>query len=112
MKVSELNSYFKEKPPDGQERVIAYHLYNVADVFAQAQYHRNEADYNTARQWQLTEVLLHIDGIADAFKSWNIVREEQVAQAYLVSMLPSRERRQNERPTPEKRPTLIDNPKP
>jgi hypothetical protein len=48
-KVSELNSYFKEKPPDGQERVIAYHLYNVADVFAQAQYHRNEADYNTAR---------------------------------------------------------------
>ena len=111
-KVSELNSYFKEKPPDGQERVIAYHLYNVADVFAQAQYHRNEADYNTARQWQLTEVLLHIDGIADAFKSWNIVREEEVAQAYLVSMLQSKERRQSERPSPEKRPTLTGDPMP
>jgi hypothetical protein len=53
-KVSELNSYFKEKPPEGRERTTAYHLYNVADVFAQAQYHRNDADYNTAREWELT----------------------------------------------------------
>ncbi len=112
VKVSELNSYFQGKPPEGQERAVAYHLYNLADVFAQAQYHRNEADYNTARQWELTEVLLHIDGIADAFKSWKIIREESVAQAYLVSMLPSKERRQSKRPGPEKRPTLTDGPKP
>jgi len=59
----------------------------------------------------LTEVLLHIDGIADAFKSWNIIREEPAAQAYLVSMLPSKERKQSERPRPEKRPTLADNSK-
>ena len=110
-KVSELNSYFKEKPPEGPERTVAYHLYNLADVFSQAQYHRNEADYNTARQWELTEVLLHIDGIADAFKSWKIIREEPVAQAYLVSMLPSKERRQTDRPSPEKRPTLTNEPK-
>jgi hypothetical protein len=110
-KVSELNSYFKERPPDGPERTVAYHLYNLADVFAQAQYHRNEADYNTARRWELTEVLIHIDGIADAFKSWRIIRDEPVAQAYLVSMLPSKERRQNERPNPERRPTLTDGPK-
>lgn len=109
-KVSELNSYFKEKPQEGHDRSVAYHLYNVADVFAQAQYHRNEADYNTARQWEFTEVLLHIDGIADAFKSWNIIRDEPDAQAYLVSMLPSRERRQ--KPNAEKRPTLTDNPRP
>jgi hypothetical protein len=110
-RVSEFNSYFKEKPAEGPARTVAYHLYNLADVFAQAQYHRNEADYNTARQWELTEVLLHIDGIADAFRSWKIIREEPVAQAYLVSMLPSKERRQNERPSPEKRPTLTDDPK-
>jgi hypothetical protein len=79
---------------------------------AQAQYHRTEADYNTARQWDLTEVLLHIDGIVDAFKSWKIIREEPAAQAYLVSMLPSRERRQNKRPSLEKRPTLRGDPKP
>jgi hypothetical protein len=109
-KVAELNSYFKEKPPEGQERTVAYHLHKAADTFAQAQYHRNEADYNTARQWELTEVLLHIDGVADAFKSWNIIRAEPGAQAYLVSLLPSKERRQNERSNPEKRPTLTDHP--
>ncbi|MGO9258941.1 MAG: hypothetical protein ACLQU1_21860 [Bryobacteraceae bacterium] len=111
-KVSELSTYFKDKPPEGPERTVAYHLYNVAEVFAQAQYHRNEADYNTARQWELEEVQLHIDGIEDAFKSWRTICEEPVAQAYLVSMLPSKERRPNERPSPEKRPTLTDNPKP
>jgi hypothetical protein len=71
---------------------------SVTDTFGQAQYHRNEADYNTAREWDLTEVLLHIDGITDAFKSWNIIREEPAAQAYLVSMLPSKERKQSDRP--------------
>jgi hypothetical protein len=111
-KVSELNSYFKENPPEGRERTVSYHLYNVADVFAQAQYHRSEADYNTVRQWELTEVLLHIDGIADAFKSWRIICEESAAQAYLVSMLPSKERRQNEKPSSVKRPTLTYDPKP
>lgn len=84
------------------------HLHNVADTFVQAQYHRNEADYNIARRWELTEVLLHIDIIAEAFKSWNMIREDPAAQAYLVSMLPSKERRQNERPRSEKRPTLTD----
>jgi hypothetical protein len=110
-KITELKSYFDGQPVEGRERTVAYHLYNVADAFAQAQYHRNEADYNTVKQWELTEVLLHIDSIADAFKSWNIIRDEPAAQAYLVSMLPSKERRQNERRSSEKRPTLIDNPK-
>jgi len=114
-KVAELNGYFKEQPVRGRiERfpITFYHLYNVADAFAQAQYHRAEADYNTVRQWELTEVLLHIDGIADAFKSWRIIREEPAAQAYLVSMLPGRERRQNERPRSEKRPALTNDPNP
>jgi hypothetical protein len=57
-------------------------------------------------------VAYHLYSIADAFKSWNIIREEPPAQAYLVSMLPSKERRQSERWSPEKRPTLMDNPKP
>ncbi|HME08247.1 MAG TPA: hypothetical protein VKG25_14425 [Bryobacteraceae bacterium] len=104
-KVSELNSYFKEKPPDGPERRIAVHLYNVADTFAQAQHHRNEADYNVAREWEPAEVVLHIDGVAEAFNSWNTIRENPVAQAYLVSLLPSKERRQNEKPRSDKRPT-------
>jgi hypothetical protein len=110
IKVAELKSYFDGQPQEGRQRTVAYHLYNVADVFAQAQYHRNQAGYNTARHWEPTEVLLHIDSIADAFKSWNIIHEEPPAQAYMVSMLPSKERRQGERQSPEKRPTLVDDP--
>ena len=111
-KVTELNNYFKEKPPEGPERTLAFHFYIVADTFGQAQYHRNEADYNTARDWHLTEVLLHIDGISAAFDSWNIIREEPSVQAFLVSMLPSKERKQSERLRQEKRPTLTDTPNP
>jgi hypothetical protein len=107
-KVSELNNYFKQKPAAGRERTVASHLYNVADVFAQAQRRRNEADCNTARPWELAEVLQYIDGVADAFRSWEIIREEPVAQAWLVSMLPSRERRQDRRPAFGIRPTLMD----
>jgi hypothetical protein len=103
-KVSELNSYFRENPPPGPERTLADHLHKVADTFVQAQYHRNEADYNTARQWDLTEVLLYINGIGEAFESWNEIRGSAAAQAYLVSMLPSKERKPNERPRSEKRP--------
>ena len=109
-KRSELTSYFKRKPPEGPERTVSYHLYKVVDAFAQAQYHRYEADYNIARDWDLTDVLLHIDAIADAFDSWRIIREEPVAQAFLVSMLPTRERRHDERSGLEKRPTITDNP--
>ena len=107
-----LKSYFDGQPSEGRERTVSYHLYSAADAFAQAQHHRNEADYNTARQWELTEVLLNIDSVSDAFKSWNIIREEPAAQAYLVSMLSSKERRQSERPSPGRRPTLIDTPNP
>ena len=110
-KSTELNKYFDEKPPEGPERTLAHNLRIVTNTFGQAQYHRNEADYNTAREWDLTEVLLHIDGITDAFKSWNIIREEPAAQAYLVSMLPSKERKQSDRPRPEKRPTMTDKPR-
>ncbi|HUI82497.1 MAG TPA: hypothetical protein VLY24_31460 [Bryobacteraceae bacterium] len=94
-----------------RKKTVALHLRNVADAFGQAQYHRNEADYNMDREWNSTEVLLHIDLIADAFKSWNSIREEPAAQAYLVSMLPSKERKQSERPGPERLP-LTEPPKP
>ena len=31
-KVSELDGYFKEKPAEGPERTVAYHLHNLAYV--------------------------------------------------------------------------------
>jgi hypothetical protein len=49
-KVSELRNYFKQKPVEGQERTVAFHLHNVADTFVETQYFRNDADYNTVKE--------------------------------------------------------------
>ena len=49
-KSTELNKYFDEKPPEGPERTLAHNLRIVTNTFGQAQYHRNEADYNPARE--------------------------------------------------------------
>ena len=54
------------------------------------------------------QVSLLLEGIADAFKSWTIVRHEPVARDYLISLLPSRERKQNEKPRSKPRPTPTD----
>lgn len=110
-KISELNDFFDQKPPEGPERTLKYHLYNVAETFSQAQQNRNEADYNLLREWQPTQVSLLVEGVADAFKSWSLICEEREARAYLISMLPSRERKQNEKPRSKPRPTPTDNPK-
>jgi hypothetical protein len=110
-KLSELNDFFDQRPPEGPERIIKYHLYNVAETFSQAQHNRNEADYNLLRECQPTQVSLLLEGIADAFKSWTIIRHEPVARDYLISMLPSRERKQNEKPRSKPRPTPTDTPK-
>jgi hypothetical protein len=107
-KLSELNDFFDQQPPEGPERTIKYHLYNVAEVFTQAQHNRNEADYNLFREWQPTQVSLLLEGIADAFRSWTIIRHEPVAQDYLISMLPSREPKLNQKPRSKPRPTPTD----
>jgi hypothetical protein len=110
-RVSQLNAFFDERPPEGPERTTKYHPYNVAETFSQAQHNRFEADYNLLREWQPTQVSLLIEGIADAFKSWTIVRQEPEARDYLVSMMPSRERKPNEKPHSKPRPTPTDTPK-
>jgi hypothetical protein len=110
-KLSELNDFFGRRPLEGPERTVKYHLYNVAETFSQAQQDRNDADYNLLREWPPTQVSLLLEGIAEAFKSWNAIRHEPVGRDYLISMLPSRERKQNEKPRSKPRPTLTDTPK-
>jgi len=103
-KVSEINSLFDPDPPADPERTILYHLHNVAETFGQAQNNRLDADYNLAREWQPGQVSLLVEGVEAAFKSWEIVRTHQAAKDYLLSMLPTKERRQPQPPKPGKRP--------
>jgi hypothetical protein len=51
------------------------------------QQERNYADYDTGKEWTQTDVVNRIDAVSAAFESWKAIREEPVAQAYLVSLL-------------------------
>lgn len=99
-KVSDLNAYFKTNPAEGTERTIADHLGIVCNAFIQAQQRRNDADYNTARECTPMEVKIQIQEVTDAFQSWNIIRNEGVAQAWLVSLLFGRNERREKKANP------------
>ena len=72
--------------------MIFKHLHTVTDVFIQVQQKREAADYDTGKERNQTDVLTQIDAVATAFESWKAIREEPVAQAYLVSLLGIRPR--------------------
>jgi acyl-CoA reductase-like NAD-dependent aldehyde dehydrogenase len=75
-----------------EEMAVLRHLYTVAHTFIQVQQRREEADYDTGKEWTQTDVSKQIDAAAAAFKSWKAISEEPVAQAYLVSLLGKRSR--------------------
>jgi len=102
-KASQINAAFKDHPPEGAEKMVALHLRAVADAFIQAQQQRNDADYNMAKEWTPVEVDTQIASVNEAFKAWNVIRDEAVAQAYLVSLLGTKERRLNEPKLPRAR---------
>jgi uncharacterized protein (UPF0332 family) len=89
---SELEAHFKKNPPEGRELAVFKHLHTVAQTFIQVQHRREEADYDTGKEWTHTDVLAQIVAVGAAFESWKAIREEPVAQAYLVSLLGKRPR--------------------
>jgi hypothetical protein len=95
-RVSQINAALKGDPSGGAEKEVSIHLRSVAEAFIQAQQRRNAADYDMAMEWTPVEAEAHIASVSRAFKTWNIIRDEAVAQAYLVSLLGPKERRPNE----------------
>lgn len=86
-RASELNALLKKTPPGSPEPTVLAGLLVVTKAFLQAHRQREDADYNTSREWTRTEVWNLIDSVSKAFESWNAIREEPEAQAYLVSLL-------------------------
>jgi uncharacterized protein (UPF0332 family) len=91
-KRAELEAHFKKHPAPSPELASLKHLHRVAQTFIQAQQKREEADYDTGTEWNQTSVQKQLDAVAAAFESWKAIREEPVAQAYLVSLLGRRPR--------------------
>jgi hypothetical protein len=100
-KVSDLNAYLKTKPAESPARSIAENLLLLCNAFIQARQRRNDADYNTAKECTPTEVEIQIREVTQAFKSWGIIRHEAIAQAYLVSLFGSNERRERKAHPPK-----------
>lgn len=73
-------------PFTGQDPAIVAHLRNVATTFCDLYEHRQTADYDNATQWSRTEVLTLIDSVKEAFKSMKAIRNEGIANDYLLSL--------------------------
>ncbi|HTX36883.1 MAG TPA: hypothetical protein VME43_17760 [Bryobacteraceae bacterium] len=95
-KASQINAALKGDLANGAEKRVLSHLATVANAFIQAQQRRNDADYNLAKELAVVDADKQIDLVTEAFQSWNLIRNEAIAQAYLVSLLGSKERRPSE----------------
>jgi len=89
--MGELTGYYKTNPRAGSELTAAQHLHRVAQTFVEAQNNRHAADYDNSRVWARTDVLAEIESVANAFKSWRAIRNEDFAQAFLVSLFGGKE---------------------
>ena len=86
-KRDELNEYFKRSPRSSREREVAQHLHTITNTFVVMLQHRHTADYNGAIKWTRTDTLDKIQLVEAAFESWREIREEPVAQNFLVTLL-------------------------
>jgi hypothetical protein len=59
----------------------------VAKAFVQLQDNRHIADYDNATVWTATEALKEVRRAVDAVAAWQAIRDENLAQDYLVSLL-------------------------
>ena len=87
--VSECERFFKARPTDvsGQEIERMRRLHAVAKVFVGAQQLRHSADYDNAKTWSRTDAIGLVEDVDYAFQCWKNIRNERIAQAYLISLL-------------------------
>lgn len=77
----------RQFPFPGEEPGVVAALKTVAKTFAQLQEKRHIADYDNTTFWTRTEALAQVKSAEQAFATWKPIRNEQVAQAYLVSLV-------------------------
>ena len=71
----------------GQDASVVDGLKLVARAFITLQEKRLTADYDSGTFWSRTEALSQVKLAEQAFAAWRVIRQEQIAQAYLVSLL-------------------------
>ena len=74
-------------PFNGEDRGVVEALRVVAKTFSQLQEKRHTADYDNTTFWTRTEALAQVKSAEEAFSKWKPIRNEQIAQAYLVPLI-------------------------
>jgi hypothetical protein len=79
---TENQKYESSVPP----QVVAK-LRSVARAFRELQFQRHLADYSNATKWDRIKASSKVNQAKTAFGDWKAIRNEYVAQRYLVSLL-------------------------
>lgn len=74
-------------PFDGEDPTLVQNLRTVAQAFVQLQDKRHLADYHNGIRWTHTESLQEVTTVRKALLIWNSIRNQNLAQEYLVSLL-------------------------
>jgi hypothetical protein len=80
----------KDFPFSGEDPSVVANLRSVAQIFSQLQEDRHFADYNLTKDLDPIEALTQVKSAQRIFTTWPTIRGEQIAQAYLVSLLVKR----------------------
>lgn len=64
-----------------------FRLYFVASAFLQLYERRHKADYDLSGTVSARDVEGALNLVKDAFANWTVIRDEQIAQDYLFSLL-------------------------
>ena len=74
-------------PFAGEDPAVVQKLRKVAHTFGRLQVQRQTADYDNATYWTDIDALEEVNAAADAFTAWHSIKNEKIAQDYLVSLL-------------------------
>lgn len=72
--------------PGANPQVVA-RLRLVGRAFRELQHERHKADYNNTITWDRVTALANVQQAQIAFATWKSIRNEDIAQTYLVSLL-------------------------
>ena len=86
-KVSAKISDAKLFPFTGEDPAVVKKLRTVAKEFGRLQDMRKTADYDNATFWSHTDALDEVKTAEIVFSTWQSIRNEKIAQDYLVSLL-------------------------
>ena len=74
-------------PFTGEDPEAVQKLLQVATAFRRLQDNRHIADYDNAKHWTQIDALDEVKEAGEAFTAWHAIKNEKIAQDFLVSLL-------------------------